>query len=105
MNIPEALKYRIDLYRNSARVAFQAQELFAEPNWLSVFVGQWIIPRRYDPLADVLAMESVNSQMQRLKMLIRQTAKAMPSPCRIHRGTLPSGRIAAQRLGRMLDNS
>ena len=35
------------------------------------------MPRRYDPLAGVLTMESVNSQMQRLKMLIRQTAKAM----------------------------
>ena len=77
--IPESLSYRINLFRSSGRVAFQDRELFVEPNWLSVFIGQGIRPRRYDPLADVVPIDSTRSQMQRLRKLIRQTAEAMPT--------------------------
>ena len=79
MGIPETLRYRIDLFRSSGRIAFQDQDLFVESNWLSVLIGQGIWPQRHDPLADVLTIESVSDHMQRMKKLIRQTAEAMPS--------------------------
>jgi tryptophan halogenase len=79
MAIPDSLAYRIDLFRSSGRIAFQDRELFVEPNWLSVFIGQGIWPRRYDPLADVMSLDSVKNQMLRLRGLIRQTANAMPT--------------------------
>jgi tryptophan 7-halogenase len=44
-----------------------------------VFIGQGIWPRRYDPLADVVPIDSARNQMARLRSLIRQTAEAMPS--------------------------
>jgi tryptophan halogenase len=79
MQIPDALTYRINLFRSSGRVAFEDRELFVEPNWLSVFIGQGIWPRRYDPLTEVIPIEAARSQMSRLKGLIRQTAEAMPT--------------------------
>jgi len=79
MDIPDALTYRINLFRSSGRVAFEDHELFVEPNWLSVFIGQGIWPRRYDPLADVVPIDSTRNQMARLRTLTRQTAEAMPS--------------------------
>jgi tryptophan 7-halogenase len=79
MDVPESLAYRINLFRSSGRVAFEDRELFVEPNWLSVFIGQDIRPQRYDPLADLLPIDSVMSQMLRLATLIRQTADAMPA--------------------------
>ncbi len=79
MDVPDALMYRINLFRSSGRVAFHTQELFVEPNWLSIFIGQGIWPRRYDPLADILPIDSVRTQLQRLSTLIRQTADAMPT--------------------------
>jgi tryptophan halogenase len=79
MDIPETLAYRIELFRSSGRVAFEAQELFVEPNWLSVFIGQGIWPRRYDPLADRLPLGSITDELQRLRTSIRQTAEAMPA--------------------------
>ena len=79
MEIPDALTYRINLFRSSGRVAFEDHELFVEPNWLSVFIGQGIWPRRYDPLADVVPIDSTRNQMARLRTLTRQTAEAMPS--------------------------
>jgi tryptophan halogenase len=79
MSVPDTLNYRMDLFRSSARIAFESQELFVEPNWLSVFIGQGLWPRRYDPLADVLPLDAVKAQMSRLRALIRQTAEAMPT--------------------------
>jgi tryptophan halogenase len=79
MTIPDSLKYRINLFRNSGRVAFTDRELFVEANWLSVFIGQGIWPRRYDPLADLLPMASVTGQLQHLRKSIRRTAEAMPT--------------------------
>jgi tryptophan halogenase len=79
MEIPDALTYRINLFRSSGRVAFHDRELFVEPNWLSVFIGQGIWPRRYDPLANLWPIDSIRSQAQRQRALIRQTADAMPT--------------------------
>jgi tryptophan halogenase len=79
MQVPETLTYRTNLFRSSGRIAFEDRELFVEPNWLSVFIGQGIWPRRYDPLADIIPIDSVRSQLSRLKSLMRQTAEAMPT--------------------------
>ncbi|HEY6452477.1 MAG TPA: tryptophan 7-halogenase, partial [Steroidobacteraceae bacterium] len=79
MHIPESLRYRIELFRHSGRVAFADRELFVEPNWLSVFIGQGIWPQRHDPLADMLPIESVDTELARMQSLIQQTADAMPT--------------------------
>jgi tryptophan halogenase len=79
MPIPDALTYRMNLFRSSGRVSVNDRDLFVESNWLSVLIGQGIWPRRHDPLADLLPLDSVRSQLQRLRTLIRETADAMPT--------------------------
>jgi tryptophan halogenase len=79
MPIPDGLQYRIEVFRNSGRVSYLDRELFVEPNWLSVFIGQGIQPLRYDPLADIPSLDSVRQQLTMLAGQIRQTAEAMPS--------------------------
>jgi tryptophan halogenase len=79
MPIPDALTYRMNLFRSSGRVGVNDRDLFVESNWLSVLIGQGIWPRRHDPLADLLPLDSVRGQLQRLRKLIRQTADAMPT--------------------------
>jgi tryptophan halogenase len=79
MPVPDALAYRINLFRSSGRVCFHDRDLFVESNWLSVLIGQGIWPRRHDPLADLLPLDSVRGQMERMVKLIRDTAEAMPT--------------------------
>jgi len=79
MSIPDTLAYRMNLFRSSGRVAFHDRELFVESNWLSVFIGQQVWPRRFDPLAALMPMDEAVRQLTRLRTLIRQTAEAMPT--------------------------
>jgi tryptophan halogenase len=78
MAIPPGLAYRMSLFASSGRVAFEERELFVESNWLSVMLGQGIMPARYDPLADLVPLEEARRRLQELKALIRGTAAAMP---------------------------
>jgi tryptophan halogenase len=79
MAIPPGLAYRMSLFASSGRVAFEERELFIESNWLSVMLGQGIMPARHDPLADLVPLEETRRRLQELKALIRGTAAAMPS--------------------------
>jgi tryptophan halogenase len=79
MEIPDSLRYRIELFRSNGRVTFSDRELFVESNWLSILTGQMIWPRRYDPLVDVTDVAEIRQRLQRVKMLIEQTAAAMPT--------------------------
>jgi tryptophan halogenase len=78
MQVPDSLAYKMRFFRSSGRVSFSERELFVEPNWLSVFLGQNVCPQRYDPLADVLDVEDVRNRMSRMRAAIRQTTQAMP---------------------------
>jgi len=78
MEIPATLDYRMKLFASSGRVQCEDRELFAESNWLSVMLGQGIVPRRHDPLADHIAIEETRRRLAELKMLIHGTVEAMP---------------------------
>ncbi|HQR88291.1 MAG TPA: tryptophan 7-halogenase, partial [Caulobacter sp.] len=79
MAIPESLQRKIDLFAARGRLFQSDYDLFAEPSWIAVMLGQNIRPRNYDPLVDTLDETLVRGQMQRLAALVRQTADALPS--------------------------
>jgi tryptophan halogenase len=59
MAVPDSLSHKIELFRSRAKIARFDEQLFAEPSWLAVFLGQGITPRDYDRLADVPAYDEV----------------------------------------------
>ena len=79
MPIPDSLAYRKQLFCSSGRVAFYDKELFVEPNWLSLFIGQRCWPRRHDPLADIPSLADTQRHLATLKAQIRDTAEHMPT--------------------------
>jgi tryptophan halogenase len=48
-------------------------------SWLSVLVGQNIIPRRYDPMVDGLDSGKIQSKLDEVRDAVRRCADAMPS--------------------------
>lgn len=55
MAVPAELARRIALFRETGRLIRIDEELFTEPGWLQVLVGQGILPQAHHPLADALS--------------------------------------------------
>ncbi|WP_421739025.1 tryptophan halogenase family protein [Caulobacter sp.] len=79
MEIPESLQRKIDLFAARGRLFQSDYDLFAEPSWVAVLLGQNIRPRNYDPLVDTLDEQVVRGQLERLSALVRRTAEALPT--------------------------
>jgi tryptophan halogenase len=79
MEIPDALRHKIDLFRSRGRVARFDGQLFVEPSWVAVFLGQNIRPVNYDPIADVMDLGEVRERLRRMRETMREAALAMPS--------------------------
>jgi tryptophan halogenase len=79
MSIPEELQHRIELFRHRGHVAHKPSELFNEPSWLAVLIGQGVIPERYDRRADGLPESEIRQRMAQIRNIIRQAEEAMPS--------------------------
>ena len=79
MEIPESLKRKIDLFAGRGRLFQSDYDLFAEPSWIAVLLGQGIVPRQYDALVDSLPEGDIVQRLKRMSALIAQTAAALPS--------------------------
>ena len=79
MAIPDTLQYKIDQFRASGRTVAKSLELFQNANWLAVLVGQEIMPRRHDPLADMRTRIDATNYLADLRQVIAQAVQAMPT--------------------------
>jgi tryptophan 7-halogenase len=79
MSLPDSLKYKIDVFSSSARVPLYSEESYQEPSWVSIFLGQHIYPRRYDPLVDNISTDHLQRGLLQRRRAIRRLAEGMPT--------------------------
>jgi len=79
MQLPDSLQYKMDVFRSSGRVPLLSEESYQEPSWVSILLGQNILPKRYDPLVDNLNVEHLKSGMLQRRRSIRRLAEGMPA--------------------------
>ena len=79
MSIPETLRYKLDHFRGYGRIVATGTELFQNPSWLAVYIGQFIIPERFDPLVDQRPRVESKKQLDSLRRVMRDAAGIMPS--------------------------
>lgn len=79
MEIPATLKYKMDHFRHYGRFVSDGYELFQNPNWLAVFIGQHVWPQRYDPLVDSRNVDEVRKTLAGIRTVISAAADAMPT--------------------------
>jgi len=77
--LTDTLAEKIDLFQSHGRILREDAELFPIMSWLSVMIGQNIIPRRYDPLVDSLDARQIHSKLEELRHGIGQSVAAMRS--------------------------
>lgn len=77
--LTDSLREKIELFRSHGRILREETELFPVLSWLSVLVGQSIIPRGYDPLVDGLDARTVQTRLEELRSAVKDCVEAMPS--------------------------
>jgi tryptophan halogenase len=78
MEVPSTLTEKIEQFRNKARFFADGFELFPRQSWVSVMLGQNIMPDDYEPVVDGLDEEKVSQALEHLRAVIQDTANRMP---------------------------
>jgi len=78
MSIPNSLTRKIELWRRRGRVFRENAELFAQPSWVAVMLGQNIWPEMHDPIADTLDEDKVAAAMAQMRAAYADVAARLP---------------------------
>ncbi len=79
MDIPDTLRHRIELFRESARVFRAGNELFAENSWIQVMLGQGIMPRQHHPVADLMGDAELSGFLNGIQATVDKTVLQLPA--------------------------
>jgi tryptophan halogenase len=93
MEIPESLRHRIELFRETGRVFRTPGELFTENSWTQVMLGQGITPRQHHQVADLMGDDELSRFLNGIKSSVNNTVQQLPTHqsyvekyCRAHDG-------------------
>ena len=79
MPLPDSLVHKLQLFRSRAALPNYQYGLFARDSWLSVLVGQGIIPAGYDRLADTFTLAMLEERLTEFRNRIQTNVDAMSS--------------------------
>ncbi|MDB5692416.1 MAG: hypothetical protein JWO81_1479 [Alphaproteobacteria bacterium] len=76
---PPSLAHTLSLFRERGRLPYYEEETFARDSWLSVLLGQDVLPRRTDPLIDAVAPAFADDAMARMRSAIAAMVPTLPT--------------------------
>lgn len=79
MAIPETLRHKIDLFSTGGKIFRDDNELFSEPSWVAVLIGQGIIPKQYHPFTETLSAKELDELLKGIKNRIATRVASQPS--------------------------
>jgi tryptophan halogenase len=78
MEVPDTLAHKIALFESRGSVPLYDEEPLDREDWVAMFDGQQVRPRRYDPLADAVPHGQLEGHLDRLRSVLTRAAAAMP---------------------------
>jgi len=79
MSIPDSLQYKMDHFKRYGRLVSDGMELFQNPSWLAVHIGQLNWPERYDPLVAERSHVDSARLLAGLRRVIDEATDQMPA--------------------------
>jgi tryptophan halogenase len=79
MAIPDSLRHKIELFRETAGIFCSADDLFQHTSWLQVLWGQGVRPRGTHPLVEAVAPHDRAGYLRDLRGLYADAAQKLPS--------------------------
>ena len=77
--LTDGLHEKLELFKTHGRILREDSELFPVLSWLSVFVGQSVIPQRHDPMVDGLDPDKIMVKLDEIRCAVLRCTEAMPS--------------------------
>ena len=77
--MPDRLTEKIDLFRSNGSLFQDKLDIFLEPSWLQVMLGQGVMPQDYHPIADSLTDAQLQDKLANTKKLKIEPLAKMPS--------------------------
>ena len=78
MSIPDSLRHKIDLFRETAGIFCSPDDLFQLTSWLQVLWGQGVRPRASHPFVEAVAPQDRAGYLRDLRGLFAQAAGQLP---------------------------
>jgi tryptophan halogenase len=79
MSVPETLARRLALYADSGRITAAENEHCGADGWLFVLLGQGLLPRSYDPLAEAMPLATAQRAFAGIAAEMRRRAATLPA--------------------------
>jgi len=79
MSIPDSLRHKIELFRETAGIFCSSDDLFQLTSWLQVLWGQGVRPRATHPFVEAVAPGDRAGYLRDLRALLAQAAQKLPS--------------------------
>ncbi|PKG99273.1 tryptophan halogenase family protein [Paraglaciecola sp. MB-3u-78] len=78
MDVPESLKHRMALFKESAQAFQKDEELFGETSWVQVMLGQGLMPEQYHPIVDMMGDEELRNFLNTIKSGVKKKVQSWP---------------------------
>lgn len=79
MNIPDSLKHRIELFKQTGRVFQVPTELFGENSWTQVMLGQGLMPEQYHPIVNMMSDDELKTFLSGIDQTVTNLVGQLPS--------------------------
>ena len=79
MEIPDSLKHKMELFKESGRLFREQDDLFIESSWLQVLIGQGIMPKDYHPIANNMSESHIIETLEKIKKIKQEPISKLPS--------------------------
>jgi len=76
--VPDELAYKMKHFIGNGRLVSPQDELFRNPSWLAVYLGQGLVPVTYDRLLDARPQVDSARELAKLRGLMREAAASYP---------------------------
>jgi tryptophan halogenase len=78
MDLPDSLQHKLELYRKSAYIHHEHNDVFTEGSWLSVLVGQGLLPEHSMHMINTMGDEELDTYMGSVRQQIALLSDKMP---------------------------
>jgi tryptophan halogenase len=76
--LPPSLAHTRQQFRERGRLPFYEEETFSRDSWLAVLLGQGLLPKRFDPLTDVIPPAESEKTMAQMRETIATFVARLP---------------------------